>query len=311
MGERERRGRRDEQRVAVGRGARDGGGADIHAAAGDVLDHRRLAPFAAEPVGGEPRQDIGGRSRRRGEHELHGLRGVIVLRLGACPPRSSAASASDADPAHACLPCPLLPCCTGILSLDCTGGQLIASERSATGRRPWPTRSSNSAPITTRCSPRASRSRRRCRRSPRSFRSCCAIREFVAESFSDDTPIGKRTLHHDPDTDVYVLAHVYEGPKKGSPHSHGASWAVYGTARAVTEMTEWRRVNPESEERPCSRRWRTTASAPATPAPTGRACCTPREHPEKAWVIRVTGTDLDAIPRFRFRPKTDQLVEKV
>ena len=72
--------------------------------------------------------------------------------------------------------------------------------------------------------------------------------EFVAESFNDDTPPGKRTLHHDADTDVYVLAHVYEGPKKGSPHSHGASWAVYGTARAVTEMTEWRRINPESEE---------------------------------------------------------------
>ena len=39
--------------------------------------------------------------------------------------------------------------------------------------------------------------------------------EFVAESFSDDTPPGKRTLHHDPDTDVYVLAHVYEGPEEG------------------------------------------------------------------------------------------------
>ena len=72
--------------------------------------------------------------------------------------------------------------------------------------------------------------------------------QFVADSFSDDTPLGKRTLHHDADTDVYVLAHVYEGPKKGSPHSHGASWAVYGNARAVTEMTEWRRTNPESEE---------------------------------------------------------------
>ena len=69
--------------------------------------------------------------------------------------------------------------------------------------------------------------------------------EFVAETFNDDTPIGRRTLHHDPDTDVYVLAHVYEGPKKGSPHNHGASWAVYGTAKAVTNMTEWRRVNPE------------------------------------------------------------------
>ena len=57
--------------------------------------------------------------------------------------------------------------------------------------------------------------------------------DFVAETFNDDTPIGRRTLHHDPDTDVYVLAHVYEGPKKGSPHNHGASWAVYGTARDV------------------------------------------------------------------------------
>jgi len=28
-------------------------------------------------------------------------------------------------------------------------------------------------------------------------------------------------------------------------------------------------------------------------------------------VIRVTGTDLDAIPRFRFRPKTDKIIEKV
>ena len=57
---------------------------------------------------------------------------------------------------------------------------------------------------------------------------------FVAETFNEATPIGRRTLHHDTDTDVYVLAHVYDGPKKGSPHNHGASWAVYGTAGGVT-----------------------------------------------------------------------------
>jgi hypothetical protein len=28
-------------------------------------------------------------------------------------------------------------------------------------------------------------------------------------------------------------------------------------------------------------------------------------------VIRVTGTDVDAIPRFRFKPERDRLVEKV
>src|SRR5262249_17191997 len=48
--------------------------------------------------------------------------------------------------------------------------------------------------------------------------------DFVAGTFKDDTPVGRRTLAHDPDTDVYVLAHVYEGPKKGTPHNHGASW---------------------------------------------------------------------------------------
>ncbi len=34
-------------------------------------------------------------------------------------------------------------------------------------------------------------------------------------------------------------------------------------------------------------------------------------HPQKAWVIRITGTDLDAIPRYHFRAKTDRIVEKV
>ena len=71
---------------------------------------------------------------------------------------------------------------------------------------------------------------------------------FVAETFSDDTPPGKRELFHDPELDFYVLAHVQEGGKTGKPHSHGTSWAIYGNAKNVTEMTEWRRVNPESED---------------------------------------------------------------
>src|SRR5262245_47606493 len=71
---------------------------------------------------------------------------------------------------------------------------------------------------------------------------------FVSQAFDDTMPPGKTVLHHDPELDFYVLAHVQEGGKTGKPHSHGASWAVYGNARNVTEMTEWRRVNPESED---------------------------------------------------------------
>ena len=135
--------------------------------------------------------------------------------------------------------------------------------------------------------------------------------QFVAESFSDDTPPGKRTLHHDADTDVYVLAHVYEGPKKGSPHSHGASWAVYGTARAVTRMTEWRRTNPENE---ASAELAPVAHYDLGPGDTrayGPGVLHSTEHPGKAWVIRVTGTDVDAIPRFRYKPERDRIVEQV
>ena len=73
---------------------------------------------------------------------------------------------------------------------------------------------------------------------------------FVSETFGERTAIGRsRELWHDPATDiVYVLAHVQEGGKVGKPHSHGASWAIYGTARGVTEMTEWRRLNAASED---------------------------------------------------------------
>ena len=135
--------------------------------------------------------------------------------------------------------------------------------------------------------------------------------EFVAETFSDDTPIGRRTLHHDANTDVYVLAHVYDGPKKGSPHNHGASWAVYGTARGVTEMIEWRRTNPESEERAVLEPAAHYNLGPGQTQPYGPGVMHSTAHPAKAWVIRVTGTDVDAIPRFRYKPERDRIVEKV
>ena len=49
---------------------------------------------------------------------------------------------------------------------------------------------------------------------------------FVQTAFSPDDPAGKKELFHDPELDFYVLAHVQEGGKKGTPHSHGESWAI-------------------------------------------------------------------------------------
>jgi len=132
---------------------------------------------------------------------------------------------------------------------------------------------------------------------------------FVAASFSDDLPPGRRVLHHDDETDFYVLAHVQEGKKAGKPHSHGASWAIYGNARAYTEMTEWRRTNPQSEGHAVLEAVSRYRLGPGETRAYGPGVIHSTAHPEKAWVIRVTGTDLDALPRYRFG-KHDRILEQ-
>ena len=133
---------------------------------------------------------------------------------------------------------------------------------------------------------------------------------FVTETFNDDMPPGRRVLHHDPDTDFYVLAHVQDGNKTGRPHSHGASWAIYGNAKNVTEMTEWRRTNPESEDHAELVAAEKYSLGPGQTRAYGPNVIHSTAHPHKAWVIRVTGTDLDKLPRYHFR-KQDKILETV
>jgi hypothetical protein len=131
--------------------------------------------------------------------------------------------------------------------------------------------------------------------------------EFGALAFADRT-IRKRVLFHDADTDVYVLAHIHEAGKRGKPHSHGASWAIYGTVAGVTEMTEWRRLNPDDEPHavlePISHYRLGSGDSRAYPPYLIHSTA----HPENAFVIRVTGTDLDRIPRYGFDAKHDTIV---
>jgi hypothetical protein len=133
--------------------------------------------------------------------------------------------------------------------------------------------------------------------------------QFVAETFNDDTPVGKRELFHDPELDFYVLAHVQEGGKIGRPHSHGTSWAIYGNAMNATEMTEYRRVNPETEENVVLEPSSKYALRPGQTRSYGPNVIHSTAHPQKGWVIRVTGTDLDKLPRFHLR-KQDRVLEK-
>lgn len=132
---------------------------------------------------------------------------------------------------------------------------------------------------------------------------------FCRATFSADTPAGKRELYHDPELDYYVLAHVQEGGKRGSPHSHGASWAIYGNIDGATRMREYVRVNPESEEGAILRKIAEYDLRRGDTMAYGPGCIHSTEHPQTCWVIRVTGTDLDQIERYRFRKLRDRVLE--
>jgi predicted metal-dependent enzyme (double-stranded beta helix superfamily) len=132
--------------------------------------------------------------------------------------------------------------------------------------------------------------------------------DFVAQTFNEKIKPGKRVLHHDPELDFYVMAHVQEGGKTGKPHSHGASWAIYGNARAVTQMTEWRRTNPESDDHAELVAESKYDLAPGQTRAYGPNVIHSTAHPNNAWVIRITGTDLDKLPRYHFGKK-DRILE--
>ena len=131
--------------------------------------------------------------------------------------------------------------------------------------------------------------------------------EFGALAFADRT-IRKRVLFHDEDTDVYVLAHIHEAGKRGKPHSHGASWAIYGNVAGVTDMTEWRRVNPESEPHAVLEPSSQYRLGPGDSRAYPPYLIHSTSHPENALVIRVTGTNLDRIPRYGFDSKNDKII---
>ena len=133
--------------------------------------------------------------------------------------------------------------------------------------------------------------------------------EFVAATFKPEDDFSKKVLHHDSETDFHVLAHVHQGPKEGPPHSHGASWAIYGTAKGVTGMKEWRRTNSDSEDGAALQLADHYELKQCQTRGYGPHMIHSTIHPSKAWVIRVTGTNLDELPRYRFNRKRDRIVE--
>jgi predicted metal-dependent enzyme (double-stranded beta helix superfamily) len=133
-------------------------------------------------------------------------------------------------------------------------------------------------------------------------------RRFVSEHFDPQIEAGQRTLHRDAEAGFHVLAHHQRPGRQGAPHDHGASWAIYGVARGYTVMTEWRRL--DDGKRAGHARIEPAGSYRLDVGDTaayGPHVIHNTHHPEGAWVVRVTGGDLEAIPRNRFVPERNEV----
>ncbi len=134
--------------------------------------------------------------------------------------------------------------------------------------------------------------------------------DFVARHFDPEKGQSAEVVYRDP-LGFNVLIHHHRPQKNpGSPHNHGASWAIYGVARGFTDMTEWRRTDDgKTPGRAEIEKERTYRLTPGMAVPYRPRQIHNTYMPEGAWVVRVTGCDLDAIPRERFAPEKHEVKE--
>jgi len=124
---------------------------------------------------------------------------------------------------------------------------------------------------------------------------------FIADHLASQDS-GKALLYHDRDFDFYVMAHgTNAGDREGKPHDHGASWAVYGQAIGLTNMTVWNRTDDGSQSGHAElTECRTFPLNPGKAALFDTGIIHSTAHPKPARWVRVTGTDLDTIERYSY-----------
>ena len=129
---------------------------------------------------------------------------------------------------------------------------------------------------------------------------------FVAEHLKDRPAGGnpREILYEDAKLGFCICGHVYEPNAVGNPHDHGTSWAIYGQATGITEMTDWRTVEQGDGERPTlvvPERVYDLAPGEAHLYDVGFIHSPRRMMPSK--LIRIEGANLDTVKRSRIKAK--------
>lgn len=130
-------------------------------------------------------------------------------------------------------------------------------------------------------------------------------REAVLDALGPTPEAGRRLLHHDDETDMYVFAHVYAKEGGNKAHDHGPCWIIYGNLTGHTDMVDWRRTDDGSVAGRASlerlQQYRIGAGQ-AVLFRTGAIHET--RHPARDSVlIRVISGDMDQVWRHNFDPE--------
>ena len=125
--------------------------------------------------------------------------------------------------------------------------------------------------------------------------------EFVATNVPASLPEDRNVIYRDEELGFLICAHNNTGAKKGYPHDHGSTWAIYGQAVGYTDMSEFDRLDNESKKGIAELKM--VSEYRLTPGFAGMFG--PRQihaihFVEGSRFIRITGTDLSRITTRKF-----------
>jgi len=146
-----------------------------------------------------------------------------------------------------------------------------------------------------------------------------AICQLVSRACRDDEFVGRHlaerkageadreVLFEDGESGFCICGHVYAKAAHGKAHDHGSSWAIYGQADGITEMTDWKIIDTTKDDKSESVSLvepihsYTMKRGDVKLYDIGDVHSPSREKPVK--LIRIEGTNLDRIKRSQIKEK--------
>jgi len=127
--------------------------------------------------------------------------------------------------------------------------------------------------------------------------------EFIKTHFGPEQTSNRDILYEDPEFGFCIIAHVYEGPRASNPHDHGPSWAIYGQAEGITEMTEWNVIKkPENGEPGLCEPVKVYEMKPGDAVVYNEGDVHSPRREATTRLVRIEGQDITKLKRDSFKP---------